>query len=1812
MNTSLRSESFHAVGEQIAASLRDAHLALESFAEEGSGPRDLQRCAELLHSVRGALSIVAIHGASLLSEEMEATCTFLLERAQEGEPTDEGIEALTRAMVQLPIYVERIMDGGSDIPLAVLPLLNDLRAARQQRLLSETTLLLLNGGELQVPASAQPQPNGVDIVAQLPKLRPQFQLALLGWIKGTDPDKNLQRMSEVMRHLEDAAANSELYRLWWVVGGVLEALREQALESSVALKRLLGQTDREIKRLQREGEDAFTEQPPAELINNLLFYVARAEPAGERCQAIRVAFNLSEMAGGAAQVEALRESLAAPSPRLMKTVADAIREDLARAKDVLDIYVRTGREDATELEAQVSLLRKIGDTLGVLGLGGLRDTVMQHSTELEQLVAAHDAPGAAELDEGRLIALAAALLEVEAALESQLVNLVSPAAETDPAEPPPDAEFQAVSEALLGECLVNLAHVKESISDVLELHDDETASRRGLDGLAEQLRGVNAGLMMLGRARAVELLTRIGTAIRDNLQGDIIQRDPARLNRLADAIVSVEYYIETLRAGRKEPAYMLDNAERSLDVLAEAEAAPVVADTAESGSYSQTLRISTEDLPQKVATPEAYEKTRVISAPVMDAGAEPPDLELLETFIEEAREEIAAISRHLPIWTDNQDDEEALITVRRSFHTLKGSGRMVGAQLIGEYAWNVESLLNKVISGTVSAGPELLTFMADAAGALPQLLEQLETGSEPDIDVEALAAAATAFAEGIVPDGYQLPVAAGPTDAEAGTADGEPEPEEPGVDPVLLGILSRETAGHLASVREYLDASAADGAGVSEAMHHACHTLHGSMTMANVTAMAGLTDALNQFVEQLFRHQYGMNANQREMCRAATDAIELLMAHLEDSAVAAPDTRDLEERLQQQAAQVAEEVAAESADTESPVGVATEWETADDAQSADLLDAEQLVADDASVATDEPAPAAVAEPDAAPPAAGSDAAPVAEVSPEFDAEIAEIFAEEATEILEDADRALQLLGADSRDADALAKLQRHLHTLKGGARMAGIPTMGDFSHELESLLIRINQTGGSADCDVLALLQTSVDELHRMREQVVSGLVPAAAAEIMARVHAASAATMMMPALDQPAAEPQPEHESAAAEDVPEMTDETAAADVPLHVPEPEQLGELARDLIQGRAPEQPEALPDAVPEALGAGQAPDAGARKDMARVDSAMLETLLNNAGEISIAHSRLKQQTATTQFNLQELGQTVQRLQQQLRLLEIETEAQILFKHQNDASSTDEQFDPLELDRYSTIQQLSRALSETANDVSSLKDVLQNIAADTETILSQQQRVAADVQDTLMRTRMVPFEQHVPRLQRLVRQQAQESGKQVELVVRGSSGELDRQVMEKMLAPFEHMLRNAVVHGIEPPAERAERGKPAVATIAITFRRQGSHVLIDVSDDGAGLDLDSVRAKALAQGVITPEQELNAEELAQLILRSGLSTADKLTQSAGRGIGMDVVVNEVSQLGGTLAIVTEPGQGCTFTVRLPYTLAISQAFIVRVGAESFALPLPTVEGVVRISRDEYEERMAADEPALEYGGRRYSLRHLGLYLGLGPARLTHDQDRVSIILVEAGDNSAALITDETTDAREIVIKPIGAQLAGIPGVAGATILGDGRIVIILDAGALVRMPVPEVTMEDLLHDEEDDLPPLALVVDDSITMRRVTQRLLERNGMRVLTAKDGLEALDVLADHRPKIILLDVEMPRMDGYEFASRVRGNSATAELPIIMVTSRSGEKHRARAIEIGVNDYLGKPYQEHEMLDAIRGLLGDQFTDVGRDAQDRAVEQTDS
>ena len=562
----------------------------------------------------------------------------------------------------------------------------------------------------------------------------------------------------------------------------------------------------------------------------------------------------------------------------------------------------------------------------------------------------------------------------------------------------------------------------------------------------------------------------------------------------------------------------------------------------------------------------------------------------------------------------------------------------------------------------------------------------------------------------------------------------------------------------------------------------------------------------------------------------------------------------------------------------------------------------------------------------------------------------------------------------------------------------------------------------------------------------------------------------------------------------------------------------------------------------------------------------------------------------FNLAEFEQTVERLQSQLRQLEIETEAQILFRYEKenvDDLDYQKDFDPLELDRFSTMQELSRALSETVNDLSSINESMGDLTRETDTLLLQQSRVATDLQDGLLRTRMVPISAQMNRLQRVVRQTARSLDKKARLEIGGTVGEMDRTILDNIMGPLEHLLRDAVGHGIENPKDRIAVGKPEEGHVTLNLDREGTEILLTIADDGHGLNLKSIRDRAIEAGMMVKDSELSDEDVMQFILEPGFSTASEVTQISGRGVGMDVVANQVKQLGGTLEIDSKRGLGTSFHIRLPYTLAISDAMLVRVGEETFAIPHTAIEGVMRVSRDKIEAFMQGRDAEVKYADHRYLVRYLGALLGTGHAGAAAEQRRwYPVLLVRSGENRMALQVDHLIGNRQIVVKSVGAQLSTVRWITGGTILGDGQVALIIDVNALIRTDIAHHGAHEEIE-EEPDHGVTVMVVDDSITVRKVTSRLLARHNMDVITAKDGVDALEVLQDKQPDVMLLDIEMPRMDGFELARHMKNRDDLKNIPIIMITSRTGEKHRNRALEMGVNSYLGKPYQEEELLENI-------------------------
>jgi chemosensory pili system protein ChpA (sensor histidine kinase/response regulator) len=595
------------------------------------------------------------------------------------------------------------------------------------------------------------------------------------------------------------------------------------------------------------------------------------------------------------------------------------------------------------------------------------------------------------------------------------------------------------------------------------------------------------------------------------------------------------------------------------------------------------------------------------------------------------------------------------------------------------------------------------------------------------------------------------------------------------------------------------------------------------------------------------------------------------------------------------------------------------------------------------------------------------------------------------------------------------------------------------------------------------------------------------------------------------------------------------------------------------------------------------------MLRVNADTLDHLINEAGEVSIARSRIEAELRGIKHSLGDLSESVARLRGQLREVEIQADSQM----QSRLSVLEERkgdYDPLEFDRYTRLQELTRLMAESLNDVLAIQQGLARNLGETDAALLQQARTNREVQQELMRMRAVPFSNLNERLYRVVRQTARELDKKAELEVAGAEVEIDRSVLERIAAPLEHMLRNALAHGVEPPQERAAAGKPEAGRIALTLRQEANEIALILSDDGAGIDTDRLHQKAIEKGIVPAGEALGESGRLQLVFASGLSTSEEVTQLAGRGVGMDVVRNEIAAIGGRMDIATARGQGTTLTIYLPLTLAVTQAVLVRSGGSLFALSTAMVEQVLRLKADAMAELYAAKQ--VEFQKRSYPLHSLQRLLeGAGANDI---QGYNSVLLLRSGIQRIALHVDQMLGNHEIVVKNIGPQLARVPWMAGATVLADGSIVPIVNPVVLAqrtRGGAPGFEAATLVPpirgNDAQGAAPVIMVVDDSLTVRRITSRLLEREGYQVITAKDGLDALEQLRETLPAVMLVDIEMPRMDGFDLARAVRGDPRTQDIPIIIISSRTADKHRNQAAALGVNAFLGKPFHEAELLEHI-------------------------
>lgn len=2135
---------------EIDETLKQARQSLEAYVDTPDDTTRLQFSLAYIHQVYGTLQMVEFYGAALLAEEMERLNQALVDGTVPAN--QENLSLLMQAILQLPNYLEKLKGGQSDLPVVILPLLNDLRAARGENLLSETALF---SPDLSAARRFVGEPDignfrQSNVVQLLRKLRQMYQLALLGWLRHQDVDTNLEYLNKSVARVASLSERAPMGALWQAALAFVSAIKAKRIDRSPAISLILRQIDSELKRLLSDPETVAGEYANEDILKNLLYYLAKIDVTGlDSVRRIHEQYHLDEALPSSEEVEDRRRRLAGPDRETVGNVVSALLEELARLKDSLDLMVRSRVEESRRLSELVPGIKQMADTMAVLGLGNPRRVLSEQLDFIDQIQQQEKIE-----DEGVLMDIAGALLYVEASL--------SGIAEDANFDSDSEDGLDGAQEAVVREARNGLEQVKDAIVEYIGSHWEA----RKLEQVPRQLSSIRGGLAMIPLQQAAHILRYAQEYVEERLLAARHTPEWSELDALADAIMGVEYYLERLsRDGSGTNLEVLQRAAESIGKLGYkvdfADLEEVSSDSVETeDTLSSAASDSDSTLPEEAvdetempwdslsdlaiededfdddfefvstsgddevnefsledteadqedtnwwvdseeqsatatetAVPPREETPEVEEATSSEQGDDEDGLiddDILEIFIEEAAEVMETIAEFYPKYKTDASDEQALAEFRRAFHTLKGSGRMVGADVVGETAWAIENMLNRLIDGSIERSDEMFKVTDRVIEEIPRLMTAFESKQIPDARrAETLAEIAHAIAKGEPADwsplGEQINQQTSGDDLETPESIEDADDEYEGVPPVaiveeldsdpaqeLIEVFQAELATHLDTIDQYI-AQAQEPAPLEDSLQRALHTIKGSAHMASVDTVADLAQPLEQLIKDM--QERGKTADASVLALLSEGAVLL---HRAASGEEDMDIHAFTDRLQQvynrvlntfpgqdaedfsvmsiflsegmdivlnaenvldnwqQSGQPDDQVeiliqelktlstAAQAVELD-PVselarGLALLFEAATDGRTTaddgyftlardgheslismmDRLAAAQSIRSDAlfmerlqrrlpefesgpAIKADEAAETALpadkdaeaTEPESVARNAVSSmiqrdleaerqesvqAAVMERVrhQVEGDPELVDIFLEEANDILESIQGALEDWRQDTNNTLAVEGLQRDLHTLKGGARMAEIAPLGDLAHELEFLYEGLAQGKYSPSEGLLALIQQCHDRLAIMVADIESNLSCESAPDLVAaiaqfRKHPTEAPKPVD--MSAPKAAPMPEPIDGEAETVtePEQIDhqpESAVDDsdvveqseaitpaVPeglegdvdldileIFIDEAEELqGELeqaidgwqadptnelyadelkrvlhtvkggarlarltslgdlshdfesfvikaqqdktpldtaffrqvtayqdqmaqgvesvqnylrsrgsgasfgpsviqmAQELEQSEQTNDQSALPAVVqpePEAPSAGNVlpfkrKDAGQKTEQQRraqpqetvkVNASLLEGLVNLAGETSIARSRLEQEVSDFTYTLTEMDSTIDRLREQVRRLDMETEAQILFRQERAEETNYEDFDPLEMDRYSQIQQLSRSLMEATYDLNELKSSLSDKTRDAETLLLQQSRINTELQEGLMQTRMVPFNRLVPRLRRIVRQVAGELGKDVDFMVGNAEGEVDRTVLERMISPLEHMLRNAVDHGIETAEERTRLGKEAKGSVRLDLSREGGDVVLRLNDDGAGMDVERIRKKAIERGLLDPNSDLNDKEILQYILEAGFSTAEKVTQISGRGVGMDVVNSEVKQLGGTMSIDSRLGEGSVFTIRLPFTVSVNRALMVSIEDDQYAIPLSSIEGIVRVTPKQLAEYYRPDAPLFEYGGGRYRLEYMGSLLHTGAAPNLHGLDMpVPLVLVKGSDehHSMALHVDRLMGSREIVVKTLGPQFSTVPGVSGATILGDGSVVVILDLSALIRSQLavehqnitvlPSSTSGSKPKGRSKDEPVKVMVVDDSVTVRKVTSRLLERQGMEVILAKHGADAIAQLQDVVPDIMLLDIEMPYMDGFEVASRVRHDDRLKLMPIIMITSRTGSKHRERALSIGVNEYMGKPFQEGPLLDSIRRLL---------------------
>src|SRR6266700_86424 len=1731
---------------EIDHAIHRAQEALRAFAANSADPAQLKSSQSHLHQAHGALSIVGLDGVTRLSEELESLLAGIEKEASLRKAEIFGLAE--RAFDGILAYLDQLMAGNPNQPLRLYRLYRDLVSARGGQ--ADPTDLYFPDLSFRPPKRDKIQmalkPGEAE--KNLREQRTRYQRGLLKWLK--NDASGAEDMRAAVEAIEAPQGPTSQRAFWWASLAFFDALAHKALPQDLDAKQLCNRIEQQIKRTV-EGTPSVAER----LMREVLYYVARARPASERGREVQEAYHLSQTiptADSDVAKDAWNKFASGNPPSLL-----AFRDSAGALKDSAG---QLGNADLAALAGEVA---------------GLAAWLTSNRERMSEAVALEGATALLLLEN----ALAGfATLSGEFAQQAQLLCsrlkdcVLGKLRRTAPEIPLLDEMSRKAQERLLMSQVVSEMQANlRSVEQVLDAFFRDTAKRDELAALDKPVRQLLGALEMLGESRARDTLAAAGVEIR-RFSGADYRASSRDFERIAQTLSGLGFYIEVLAHGKadfdaamqpiaaarveekeagleppgatveaqiaeqqretaslyeewkKKPKDGALRAELRKNLAALQKDAGLVADQKLESSAEQALKAlsKTSTLPLTSFLKQAIERITPAAAAhapspeaakLIDASAETIDAELLGVYLEESDEVLATIRECLDTVREQHANKDALTTIRRGFHALKGSGRMVGLTRLGEAAWAVEQTMNLWLQEERAATPELLQLIALAHEYFSDNVKRLKAGGASG-DENALVAAEAPIALAAEPAAQgraeSPPVAEIPVQAPA-------EPEESvqlgahRISTTLFTIFSGEARSHAAAIREEHETLRQHGV-VTDTLMRAVHTLAGTSGTVKIAALSDLGYAFEKALQKLATSE--LSEEEQSLVGEAIDTIEAMVSKVIELRVpdAVPRLVARLEHIGAQAPAPQELVLEEEADPmHASLPAAGGAEPAAAPQPAALeLEFPELPSEEFEVEE------TLAE------------RRLRRLDDDLDPELLQIFLDEAHELVPSVGTALRDWRDHPDNSQLGQALQRVLHTLKGSSRMAGAMAIGELTHRMETrvenaMAVKI------LPATLFEELETSWDRMGVLFEQLQKPRAPEE-----------------KPAATQPlglAAAPQaPAAAAAAAEPAP-------AAVTP---------GE--REL-------QPKAL----------------------LRVRADVVDRLVNEAGEVAIARSRIEGEMRALKSAMQELTDNVARLRAQLREIEIQAESKMQSRLEL-AREAKKEFDPLEFDRFTRFQEVTRLMAESVSDVSTVHANLVNTVDETEKALLAQARLNRDLQQGLMRVRMVPFGSLSERLYRILRQTGKEAGKRANLEIKGTQVELDRSVLERMTAPLEHLLRNAVTHGVETPEQRRAAGKPEIGEIRLELTQEGNEVQLALSDDGGGLDIDRIREKAIEKGLMGPLVALSEAEIADFIFNAGFSTATQVTQVAGRGVGMDVVKSEVAALGGRVEMRFTRGKGTRFTIYLPLTLAVTQAVLVRAGNRTYAIPAVMVEQVLQMRQEQLVAAYSSRQT--QWQDRRYPFHYLPHLLGTPDA--VGEQQRFSpTLFLQSGTNAISLHVDEMLGSnQEIVVKSIGPQLQRIAGITGATVLGTGEIVLILNP---VQLALKELPAAAVVHEAPKPqvaaVQPTIMVVDDSLTVRKVTGRLLERQGYLVVTARDGVEAMQKLQELIPDVMLVDIEMPRMDGFDLTRNVRADKRLARVPIIMITSRTADKHQNYAKDIGVSHFLGKPYQEDDLIEKISGFL---------------------